>query len=1147
MSAPKVFLSYARADLQIARGFEQALTAKGVSVWRDQESIYAGQQWPKAIGEAIASSDFLLLVWSRNSAQSYYVEFEWSTAIALRKTILPCLTDDSPLPPSLAAVNGIPLTDFDEGFERLYRSLQPPVAVDDSKHRMEVIRQLESLGAAQPEEVVAAATTLFSRQGWTASGQVARAGPSASGVVAEGIEIGRRYQVVGLLGKGGMGAVYRAHDRELDRDVALKLIRSDLADDPTALERFKREIQLSSTVTHKNVLRVYDLGESEGVKYLTMQFVDGEDLAGLIKREGALPLPRLLDIFQQVCRGLGAAHEKGVLHRDLKPQNIMLDKSGTVYLTDFGLAKSLAQGSMTETGAMLGTPFYMAPEQVKGEEFDSRSDIYSLGVILYEMSTGQLPFQGKSAYDILFQRLQRAPRPARELRPDLPAWLLKILDRCMATDRAARYASADEILADIEAATAPPPERVPSRPLWQKILVASVLLCVLVLAGYWLYLRGRATGPGGGAEATPVVGVVPFDNRTGDAKLDWYGEGMARLVMDNLAQSRHVQVVSAARIQELLSANKDRTSLARAAASGGIAYLLSGDILPGPGGLTVAVRLSETDKGREMAARRIDGLTPQKLIGATDQISLTTRQGLGIPTTEALDVYAADFASKNPEAYQLYLEGLQAFDQYHFIDAERKFTAALEKAPTYTMARYRLAYSLAGQGRTDEALTEVKKALSEVSRLPDREARYVKAAEAYFARRNDEAIAQYRELIQRYPYELEAHGQLPYLLLTTRRYEEAVNQAQILARLAPESHSVWSVLGTAHLNLKKLDEAVKDFRRYVELEPNSANSHHLLADSYRAKGDYNSAAGEYEKALTIDPSFHYASTSLAVVDFLRGRSEDAERRLMSLTSDRRALPRHRIDAALELAYLRRSIGRFREASFILESFEKQIASERIRDALATSIRGTALMECGDLEEAGRLIRRSIEVSPGVPTRYLFALGLLQLRQGQSEDVRRTASKIVEKALPPDNPDRTEDKAAAYLRGMALLLERKADQAIGEFSRCVSLSGYDYGIYRAGLARAYLAAGKLTEALASARESAAPPDPTNPLFNRSYGRLELELDRVRAHLLLGQVHKAMKQSQDAAAEARFFLQRWNRADSELPDLVEARQLIGANSR
>jgi len=334
---------------------------------------------------------------------------------------------------------------------------------------------------SEPKESVH--TTLIGGRSDARSSRPSPSGSYAPRQIVAGTDLGERYHIVKQLGEGGMGEVYLARDRELDRDVALKVIRLDLASHPAILERFKREIQLSSNVTHKNILRVYDLGEADGVKFLTMQYVHGEDLAALMRREGRLPLPRVVEIFHQICEGLQAAHEQGVIHRDLKPQNVLIDDRGRVAIADFGLAKSLDYASLTEAGKVIGTPHYMSPEQVKGVDLDPRSDIYSLGIMLYEMLTGTVPFTGSSAYEVMIQRTQRSPRPASDHNPQIPKYLLDILNRCLQAPLNLRYASVGEILQDLDSQTFHSTLNYQVRRRGKMAAAGAALAVVLLLTG----------------------------------------------------------------------------------------------------------------------------------------------------------------------------------------------------------------------------------------------------------------------------------------------------------------------------------------------------------------------------------------------------------------------------------------------------------------------------------------------------------------------------------------------------------------------------------------------------------------------------------------------------------------------------------------
>src|SRR5580692_4286802 len=269
-------------------------------------------------------------------------------------------------------------------------------------------------------------------------------------VLTSGHLLAQRYEVLGLLGEGGMGAVYKARDVELSRIVALKVIRPDLARNRAILDRFKQELILATQVTHRNVVRIYDLGEAEGIKFITMEYVEGEDLAAIIHRRTKLPPQEAVAIIEQVCRALEAAHRVGVIHRDLKPQNIMCEKSGRILVMDFGLAKTLESERMTQTGAMVGTMEYMSPEQALAGNLDQRSDIFSLGLIFYELLTGATPFRADSALASLIKRTQERVVPVSEIDTAVPPELSQIVSRCLERDVALRYQNASELLADLE-------------------------------------------------------------------------------------------------------------------------------------------------------------------------------------------------------------------------------------------------------------------------------------------------------------------------------------------------------------------------------------------------------------------------------------------------------------------------------------------------------------------------------------------------------------------------------------------------------------------------------------------------------------------------------------------------------------------------
>src|SRR5579871_5324648 len=264
-----------------------------------------------------------------------------------------------------------------------------------------------------------------------------------------GTVLGERYEIIKRLGEGGMGAVYKARDRELDLLVALKVIRPELSSNPEILRRFKQELILARQVTHKNVIRIFELGMADGRKFITMDYIDGRDLKSILLERGKLPPDEAVRIVRQICKGLEAAHSEGVVHRDLKPQNIMVDAAGRVWVMDFGLARSMDLVGLTRTGVLMGTPDYMSPEQARAEKVDARSDLFSLGIIVFEMLAGRLPFDADTLMGKLLQRVQKRAPLVSDIEPGVPADLARVVEKCLEPEVAKRYHSIREILDDL--------------------------------------------------------------------------------------------------------------------------------------------------------------------------------------------------------------------------------------------------------------------------------------------------------------------------------------------------------------------------------------------------------------------------------------------------------------------------------------------------------------------------------------------------------------------------------------------------------------------------------------------------------------------------------------------------------------------------
>lgn len=643
-----------------------------------------------------------------------------------------------------------------------------------------------------------------------------------------------------------------------------------------------------------------------------------------------------------------------------------------------------------------------------------------------------------------------------------------------------------------------PPTRQPRK--WVRTLLAAPVLAGVVGTAVWMLTSQVAVESEFVRKARPdelpIVAVLPLENLTGRKELGWAGEGIANLIRDGLAQSRYMAVVSAARTLRLTKDAAGMDEVFTRAVDSGITHVLTGEILRTPQGLTVTSRLTDLLRNVEVGANRQESLDPDELVGVATPMTSLIKQGLGVPGTEKVDVFAADYATRNIAAYEAFVVGMQHFLAFDYASAKQMFEAAVERAPDFAMARYRLAHAEASLGDSARAAGEIRRARQDAARLSDREQRYIAAGESYFASDYAEAERKYRDLLNDYPYETEARVLLLYVLWSESRHEEALVQAEALVAQDPGDEVGWSSMADLNLSMGRYEEAERAVQKFLELAPGNPNAHFLLGESHFFRAHFELAAPEYRKSLDLDPAFGHAALRLAHIRVFENRSVDAIEELRAMSAGSALPPAHRISAALDAAHLLRADGRCAEAETLLADLTPELQAEKIRESYALWIRAQCRLDAGDFAEALRLTKESIARSPGRPTRYVLMRGLIELAAGDHAAAGRTVAELRALAPPPAADDHSDQAAADYLAGLAALEKREADAAIGLLNDAIAAGGTRFGVYEVALAQALAAGGDARGARATAR-AAVDRGPPGAL------KLEYEAGRREAARLLRQ--------------------------------------------
>jgi len=662
-----------------------------------------------------------------------------------------------------------------------------------------------------------------------------------------------RYQIIEELGKGGMGMVYKAHDTEIKEKIALKLLKPEIAADEKTIERFRNELKFARKIAHRNICRMYDLNEEEGTQYITMEYVPGEDLKSTIRRIGQLPIAKSISIAKQICEGLAEAHQLGVVHRDLKPQNIMIDKEGNVRIMDFGIARSLEAKGITEAGMIIGTPEYMSPEQVEGKEADQRSDIYMLGVILYEMVTGKVPFEGDTTLSIALKHKTEEPLDPREINAQIQEDLSRLILKCMEKDKKRRYQRAKELLSELSKIREKEPE----------------------------------AGKMGEIKWKNSIAVFPFTDLSPQKDQEYFCDGMAEELINALTKVDRLQVASRTSAFQFKGKGHDIREIGEKLK---VQTILEGSVRKAGNRLRITAQLINVADGYHLWSERYDR-EMEDIFAIQDEIAQNIVQALKVKLSEKEKQVLEKAATKDVQAYDFYLRGRKFFYQARRKSIEfarEMFSKAIKRDPDYSLAYAGIAdccswlfmYWDSNKVNLEESIKACQKALELDSALA--EAHAALALAVSLSKQYDKAEEEFETAIRLNPKLFEAYYFYARTCFVQGKLEKAAQLFEQACLVSPGDFQAPFLLANTLKGLNLVEKVEIAYRRgleiverLLELNPDNVRAIYLGAHGLVELGEQEKGFEWANRALSINPEDPLILYNIACVYSLAGKVEEA--------------------------------------------------------------------------------------------------------------------------------------------------------------------------------------------------------------------------------------------------------------------------------
>jgi len=960
------------------------------------------------------------------------------------------------------------------------------------------------------------------------------------------------YMILEKLGEGGMGVVYKAQDAQLQRPVAMKFLPPHVVDHPEEKERFIHEAQAASALNHPNVTTIYEIGDSPEGIFIAMEYVEGKTVKQISEKEEP-SLKRIYDIAIQVCEGLNAAHKKEIVHRDIKSDNIMVTQEGQVKIMDFGLAKLKGTAKITETGSTLGTAAYMSPEQASGEEIDSRSDIFSFGVVLYEMITGHLPFKGEHHAAILYAILNETPEPLIRYRANVPEGLQRMIDKALEKEREERYQHIDDLLADlrkerksleyakttqIKTVTITPKRKRTILPfLIPASLVFILALILLVLKPFRLEIVPEKKAS---AEENTLA-IMYFENMADREDKERMGEIVTNLLITDLSESQYLNVVSSQRLYDILkllgregTKTIDKNVASEVATKAEAKWMLLGSILQVEPQIILTSQLVEVKTGRVLSSQRIDGEPKEKIFSIVDRLTVELQKSLSLPAQDKPEGgrSVADVTTHSEEAYRYYLEGVDYFYKLYTAEAEKSFRRALELDSTFAMAYYWLADIKTGE----EQKALAAKAVQYSNKVSQKEKFYIECLQAGISENKVQEIKILEKIIENYPNDKEGYFLLATVYqLQLREFEPAVVNLNKAIAIDPLYKIAYNMLAYAYNELGDFEKSIWAINQYISLAPGEANPYDTRADLYAYNGKLDQAIDSYRKALEKKPDFYSSLMKLGCMYLFKGEyaKTDSCFKLLSSCDSKDTRSLGRFFLALVPLYQ----GKFTDALQILDD---GIAADRMEQtegepnigkhnlkALTYSEKNEQDLALKEIEISQNITRKTKSNDP-VNMRDIYAVVLA--KEGKVKE-----AEAVLQALKKDVEGKNKTGMDNYWRGLGIvaLLTGDSKNAVTYLEKGIKEAPSPLFEARYFLAQAYLESGKIGEAVTELEKA---------LLRYDENRAVYAIWSVKAYYLLGLAYEKSGWNNKAIESYETFLDIWKNADPGIPEVADAKERV-----